>query len=102
MYVTMQLAAAWQPGFQSRSCFLCSWGQLHGNATFIGPQNLSTPDLFVQWLGNEIVEGNTCRNYRKQMAEVTPGWGVWGFVSAASCLTTLSDSCLIVLAAIHI
>jgi len=56
-----------------------SWGQLHGNATFIGPQNLSTPDLYVQWLGNEVIEGNTCRNYRKQMAEVTPGWGEWGF-----------------------
>jgi hypothetical protein len=54
-----------------------SWGQLHGNATFIGPQNLSTPDLYVQWLGNEIIEGNTCRNYRKQMAEATPGWGEW-------------------------
>ena len=56
-----------------------NWGQLHGNATFIGPQNLSTPDLFVQWLGNEVLEGNTCRNYRKQMAEVTPGWGAWAF-----------------------
>ena len=56
-----------------------SWGQLHRNATFIGPQNLSTPDLYVQWLGNEVIEGNTCRNYRKHMAEVTPGWGEWGF-----------------------
>ena len=56
-----------------------SWGQLHGSAPFIGPQNLSTPDLFVQWLGNEVLEGNTCRNYRKQMAEVTPGWGHWAF-----------------------
>lgn len=55
-----------------------NWGQLHGNATFIGPQNLSTPDLFVQWLGNEIIEGNTLKNYRKQVAEVTRGWGEWG------------------------
>ena len=33
----------------------------------------------MQWLGNEIIEGNSVKNYRKQMAEVTPGWGVWPF-----------------------
>ena len=33
----------------------------------------------MQWLGNEVLEGNTCRNYRKQTPEVVKSWGVWQF-----------------------
>ena len=66
-----------------------SWGQWHAPSAFIGPTFVATPNWAVQWLDNDVVEGNGVVNYWTASDAVTgadpPAWplGRWTLNGAA-------------------
>ena len=66
-----------------------SWAQWHAPSNFIGPTFVATPNLAVQWLDNDVVEGNGVVNYWTTSDAVTgatePAWplGRWTLNGAA-------------------